>query len=130
VLHADVVLLLPACCASQVWRQQNSQRWYDNPLICQDCMMLSPDCMDLLNKIFNLDMAKRCVRSCVYVYVKRERRHPCIDTIQTCLAVAACGSDRQLQHASAWHVQASRAQRMRPGCHIAHTHAPNAAGAC
>lgn len=54
------------CCVScavcwpvQVWRQQNSARWYENPLIAQDCSMLSPDCMDLLNKIFNLDTEER-----------------------------------------------------------------------
>jgi hypothetical protein len=45
-----------------VWRQQNSARWYDNPLIAQDCIMLSPECMDLLNMMFNLDSDKRCVR--------------------------------------------------------------------
>jgi hypothetical protein len=54
------------CCAvpcwlcPQVWRQQNSQCWYENPLIAQDCSMLSPDCMDLLNKIFNLNTDERC----------------------------------------------------------------------
>jgi hypothetical protein len=43
----------------QVWRQQNSARWYDNPLIAQDISMLSPDCMDLLNKMFSLDSDTR-----------------------------------------------------------------------
>jgi len=50
------------CMSLQVWRQQNSQRWYDNPLIAQDCMMLSADCTDLLNKIFKLDQTQRSVR--------------------------------------------------------------------
>lgn len=46
------------CCA-QVWRQQNSSCWYDNPLIAQDCLLLSPECIDLLNKMFQLDSDKR-----------------------------------------------------------------------
>jgi hypothetical protein len=46
---------------TQVWRQQNSARWHDNPLIAQDCCMLSPDCTDLLNRMFDLDEASRCV---------------------------------------------------------------------
>jgi hypothetical protein len=43
----------------QVWRQQQSQRWIDNPLIAQDCNMLSADCIDLLDKMFELNEHQR-----------------------------------------------------------------------
>jgi hypothetical protein len=61
---------------SQVWRQQNSQRWHDNPLIAQDCYMLSRECIDLLNRMFDLNEASRCaakVFACVVWGAARAR---------------------------------------------------------
>eukprot|EP00879_Flechtneria_rotunda_P027184 GHRR01029062.1.p1 GENE.GHRR01029062.1~~GHRR01029062.1.p1 ORF type:complete len:211 (+),score=73.67 GHRR01029062.1:167-799(+) len=55
--------------SAHVWRQQNSQRWHDNPLIAQDCFMLSSDSIDLLNKMFDLDEHKRITISGI-------RNHP------------------------------------------------------
>ncbi len=46
--------------ALQVWQEQQSRRWHDNPLIAADCTMLSPECIDLLNQMFEVDEAKRC----------------------------------------------------------------------
>jgi hypothetical protein len=48
-------------CSPQVWQQQTQATapWYDNPLIAHDCSMLSPDCIDLLNRMFELEETKR-----------------------------------------------------------------------
>lgn len=43
----------------EVWKQQNSACWYKNPLIAQDCLLLSPECIDLLNRMFTLDCNAR-----------------------------------------------------------------------
>jgi hypothetical protein len=43
----------------QVWQQQNKAHWYDNPLIAQDVSMLSKECVDLLNRMFQLDEHQR-----------------------------------------------------------------------
>eukprot|EP00775_Hariotina_reticulata_P005879 gene5879-6120_t len=45
--------------SAHVWRQQQSQRWIDNPLIAQDCTMLTGDCIDLLDKMFELNERER-----------------------------------------------------------------------
>lgn len=59
VLRACSLQCCAVLCCAQVWRQQNSACWYDNPLIAQDCLLLSPECIDLLNRMFQLDSAKR-----------------------------------------------------------------------
>ena len=51
-----------ACCLlprPQVWQQQQSRRWHDNPLIARDCELLSTECVDLLNAMFEIDEKKR-----------------------------------------------------------------------
>jgi serine/threonine-protein kinase SRK2 len=50
--------------SEHVWTQQTqgTHPWHDNPLIARDCGMLSYDCIDLLNRIFELDESKRCAR--------------------------------------------------------------------
>lgn len=47
--------------SEHVWQQQTqtTSKWYDNPLIAHDCSLLSPDCIDLLDKMFELDESQR-----------------------------------------------------------------------
>ncbi|KAI8469214.1 MAG: kinase-like domain-containing protein [Monoraphidium minutum] len=47
--------------SAHVWQMQTqtTTRWHDNPLIAHDCGMLSPDCIDLLNRMFELEEDKR-----------------------------------------------------------------------
>ena len=47
--------------SAQVWQMQTqaSERWHDNPLIAHDCGLLSADCIDLLDKMFELEERDR-----------------------------------------------------------------------
>jgi hypothetical protein len=38
---------------------QATDKWHANPLIAHDCGMLSPDCIDLLDRMFELEEPKR-----------------------------------------------------------------------
>jgi hypothetical protein len=42
-----------------VFNQITSGRWYDNPLISYECGLLSIECVNLLNRMFELEEDKR-----------------------------------------------------------------------
>ncbi|KIZ07629.1 hypothetical protein MNEG_0325 [Monoraphidium neglectum] len=57
--------------SAHVWQMQTqaTDKWHANPLIAHDCGMLSPDCIDLLDRMFELEEPKR-------ITVAGIKRHP------------------------------------------------------